>query len=281
MIIFKQNRVRLSLIFLIMISMFTVSPFSASAFEEKFQNSKQMEFVLIKPGTFVMGSPGNEPHRGDDEIQRKVIITKPFYMMTTEVTKRHWQNVMGKGLFGRWKKGKELPKVKVSWFNCMKFIDKLNKLNEGVYRLATEAEWEYAARAGSAEAFSWGNSIDCSKAMYANNSSGDKDCMAQYESRGFQKDSAAPVKSFPPNPWGLYDMHGNVWEWCEDSWHNNYEGAPDDGSAWPGKGSNRVRRGGSWFYPAQNCRLASRSRSSPSNRYNILGFRVARSFVGK
>jgi formylglycine-generating enzyme required for sulfatase activity len=250
--------------------------------EKAFRNSLGMEFVLIPAGTFVMGSPLDEPHRNKKEIEHQVTITKPFYMQTTEVTLKQWWALMGKKLFGR-RKGKEnMPVVKVSWFDSVGFIKKLNALNEGIYRLPSEAEWEYASRAGSRDAFSWGKDIDCTKAMYSNNSLKSGDCVDYVKSRGLAVDSPAPVRSYSPNAWGLYDMHGNVWEWCQDWWYDKYPGvavkdpkgpdSPDPGT----KKLRKVRRGGSWFRYGYSCRSANRAYAHPGARFQTTGFRVLR-----
>jgi formylglycine-generating enzyme required for sulfatase activity len=179
-------------IFLLLWIQITIPAHGLTA-EKVFANSIGMEFSLIPPGTFVMGSPPDEPSRNKkDEDQHQVTISKPFYMQTTEVTLKQWRALMGKKFFGlfRRKKGKEnKPIVKVSWFDSVKFIDKLNALNEGTYRLPTEAEWEYATRAGSQTAYSWGKDIECTKAMYSNNTLKSDDCVEYVKSRGLAADS--------------------------------------------------------------------------------------------
>jgi sulfatase modifying factor 1 len=245
--------------------------------EKVFTNSVGMEFVLIPAGTFMMGSPPNEPHRNRDEIQHQVTLSKPFYMQTTEVTLKQWRALMGKRFFGLFKRrGKaNNPIVKVSWFDSVEFIEKLNALNEGIYRLPTEAEWEYASRAGSKEAHSWGKGIDCAKAMYSNNTLKSADCVEYVKSRGLATDSPAPVKSYPPNAWGLYDMHGNVWEWVHD-WYGAYPHSAVVDPKGPETGTERVRRGGSWFKYGWACRSANRNFAHPATKHNTLGFRVVR-----
>jgi len=245
--------------------------------EKGFTNSIGMEFVLIPAGTFMMGSPPDEPGRNKDEVQHQVTISKPFYMQATEVTLKQWRALMGKrffGLFRRRGKG-EKPIVKVSWFDCVDFIKKLNALNEGVYRLPTEAEWEYASRAGSQKAYSWGKDIDCTKAMYSNNTLKAEDCVDYVKSRGLATDSPAPVKSYPPNAWGLYDMHGNVWEWVQD-WYGPYPPNAITDPQGIETGTERVRRGGSWFKFGRACRSANRNFAHPAAKHNNLGFRVVR-----
>jgi formylglycine-generating enzyme required for sulfatase activity len=252
-----------------------LSSLPGHAGEREWENSLGMEFVLIPAGSFDMGSPPGEPHRNGDEIQHKVTISRPFYMQTTEVTLKQWWEVMGKKFFGR-RKGKEnSPVVKVSWFDCIEFIEKLNRMGEGIYRLPTEAEWEYACRAGTTSAYFWGENIDCSKAMYSNNPRKSDTCSDFVISRGLKVGCPAIVKSFPPNGWGLYDMHGNVWEWCRDFYGQYPKRAVVDPKG-PGEGKERVRRGGSWFKDGWLCRSANRNMGHPASKYDTLGFRLVR-----
>ena len=181
---------------------------------------------------------------------------------------------MGRKFFGGREKG-NLPVVKVSWFDCADYLEKLNKRNEGKYRLPTEAEWEYACRAGSKEAYTWGKEISCDKAMYCNNSLKSESCIPYVKEKGLPVDSPAPVESYAPNAWGLYDMHGNVWEWCAD-WYAPYPTGPVSDPAGPDSGTERVRRGGSWFKEGWLCRSANRNFAHPPSRYRTLGFRVVR-----
>jgi len=245
---------------------------------KKLKNSLGMEFVLIPAGTFMMGSPADEPFRNKSETQHKVTISRPFYMQTTEVTLKQWRAVMGKKIFGR-RKGKEnSPVVRVSWFDCMKFIEKLNKRKKGTYRLPTEAEWEYACRAGTTTAYSWGNRIDCSKAMFQNNKRKSGRCVDYVRSRGLESDRPAPVKSYKTNPWGLYDMHGNVWEWCQD-WFDDYPKGLVKDPKGPDSAKEikaKVRRGGSWYRYGTSCRSANRAYANPASRFHTTGFRLVR-----
>jgi formylglycine-generating enzyme required for sulfatase activity len=239
-------------------------------------NSMGMAFVLIQPGTFLMGSPKDEPHRNRDEMQYKVTISRPFYLQTTEVTQGQWKAIMKKNP-SRFKKcGENCPVEKVSWYDSQRFIKKLNALGEGTYRLPTEAEWEYAARAGTTTAYSWGDTADCKKALFENSIiKGDDRCLSYVRSKGLKTNSTAPVKSFPPNPWGLYDMSGNVWEWCQD-WYGPYPKAHVVDPKGPTDEVKKARRGGSWFKKGYNCRSANRYMAHPANRYYYLGFRLVR-----
>jgi formylglycine-generating enzyme required for sulfatase activity len=202
-------------------------------------------FVLIPAGTFTMGSPANEPGRLNDERQRR---SDAFYLQTTEVTQGQWRKVMGNNPSYFKNCGDDCPVEQVSWNDVQEFIRKLNSM-EGTdkYRLPTEGEWEYAARAGTTTAFSFGDS---------ESKLGD---YGWYDGNSGRNTHPAGQKR--PNPWGLYDVHGNVWEWAQDI----YEG-----------GSVRVFRGGSWFNYAGRCRSARRNGYDPGNRFSDLGFRLAR-----
>ena len=262
---------------LISMAVFLLStfPLKAAELEKTFRNSLGMEFVLIPAGTFSMGSPPTEPFRGRGETQHWVKISHPFYMQITEVTLAQWRALMGKRLFGARKGPVNLPVIKVSWYDTQKFIKALNKNHEGIYRLPTEAEWEYAARAGTTTAYSWGSDIDCTKALYANNSLKSPECIDEAKKKGIRPDGPAPVKSYAPNPWGLFDMHGNVWEWVQDrfgSYNSNLQVDPGG----PSSGERRIRRGGSWYRYGYSCRSANRAFANPASRFQTTGFRLVR-----
>jgi sulfatase modifying factor 1 len=246
-----------------------------SALEKTYTNTLGMTFVLIPSGTFTMGSPPEEPFRGNSETRHQVTISKPFYMQATEVTVKQWHSLMGRRKLAFQKESDNMPITRVSWFDCMNFIERLNRLGQGKYRLPTEAEWEYAARAGTSTAYSWGDAIDCDKAMYGNNSLKNDECQLYIKSKRLQMDHPAPVKSYPPNPWGLYDIYGNVWEWCSD-WYGKYGQASATDPTGPESGSMRIRRGGSWFKYGYSCRSANRSFGHPATRYQTTGFRLVR-----
>jgi formylglycine-generating enzyme required for sulfatase activity len=224
--------------------------------QKTFTNSIGMKFVLIPAGEFMMGS--NE--YDSEKPVHNVTISKPFYLGVYPVTQREWKAVIGDNPSGF--KGDDLPVENISWHDVQEFIKKLNeKENIDKYRLPSEAEWEYAARAGTTTRYSFGD--DESKigeyAWYWENS-GNK---------------THPVGQKQSNPWGLYDMHGNVWEWVQDKYHNGYDGAPIDGSAWEdGGGALRVARGGSWYGTARYCRSANRFDDAPGLRGSNLGFRL-------
>ena len=259
----------------LLISISILFSVSVLASEKRFTNSLGMEFVLIPSGTFTMGSPPDEPHRGSSEVEHRVSINRPFYMQTTEITLKQWRSIMGKRLLVRRKGSDNMPVTQVSWFDCMEFIKRLNRMGEGKYRLPTEAEWEYVARAGTQTAYFWGDTIDCEKAMFGNNSLKYNVCQLYIQSIGLGIDRPAPVKSYQPNRWGMHDMHGNVWEWCVD-WYGDYARNPVTDPRGPDSGSMRIRRGGSWYKQGHACRSANRSFGHPATRYRTTGFRLIR-----
>ena len=218
------------------------------------------EMVVIPAGSFYMGSEKNS-----DEKPRHIVYLQSFLMGKTEVTQKQWRNVMGSN-FSRFTVCLDCPVANVSWFDTQQFIAKLNQQTGQTYRLPSEAEWEYAARAGTTTDWSFGN--DESKlGIYA-----------WYE--GNSENKTQPVGQKLPNAFGLFDMHGNVWEWTEDCWHDTYAGAPTDGSAWTTgcNGNSRVRRGGSSFTNPALTRSALRFTKFPDlgNYRDSGGFRLAR-----
>ena len=253
------------------------SLFAGSVFAQPGQitNSVGMEFILIQPGSFIMGSPRDESYRDPDERQYGVTISKPYYIQATEVTQGQWEAVLGENPAYFKECGSDCPVERVSYYDCLKLIRELNKKKEGTYRFPTEAEWEYACRASTATPFYWGTEVECEKANFNNNTRRGTDRCAEYvENLGFKKNSTVPVASYPPNPWGLYDMAGNVWEWCEDFYKASYPGGPVTDPTGPNSGKERVRRGGSWFKYGTYCRSANRTRSHPASRYRTTGVRL-------
>ena len=236
-------------------------------------NHLGMTFIRVAPGTFQMGSPDTETHRKTNEMQHWVEISEPFYLQETEVTLEQWQAVMGKALLLKKKGGNKTPVTRVSFYDCQKFIRKLNQMDNVRYRLPSEKEWEYACRAGTTTAYSWGNKPDCRLAMYANTPKRHGECCPYYQSIGLPVNGPAPVASFPPNPWGFFDMHGNVWEWCQDEYTDDIRepgvNTYDLFSARP-----RVRRGGSWYLYGRYMRSANRTYAHPGARLQTTGFRL-------
>jgi formylglycine-generating enzyme required for sulfatase activity len=233
-----------------------------------FTNRLGMTFVLIKAGRFMMGSPSNEPKRESDEKQHTVVLTKDFYIQTTEVTQGQWKAVMGNNPSFFKACGVNCPVERVSWDDSQEFIKKLNQMGDGYYRLPTEAEWEYAARAGTTTPFAFGNCLNTDKANY------DGNYPLTGCSKGKYRKKTISVASLGKNVWGLYDMHGNVEEWCSD----RYGDYPDISVTDPGpsSGSSRVFRGGSWSNYGQYCRSARRDGNSPGYRDGHIGLRLKR-----
>jgi len=239
-------------------------------------NSIGMKLVLIPKGTFMMGSPESEKGRNENETQHEVTISKDYYLGVHEVTQAQYEKVIGKNpshfqgaIVGN--ENADLPVENVSWHDAVEFCKKLSDLPEEkkagrVYRLPTEAQWEYACRAGSKTAYSF----DDEEGLLPEHGWFDRNSSGRTHTVGLLE----------PNAWGLYDMHGNVWEWCSD-WHEEYpKGAVSDPSG-PREGSGRVSRGGGWGLVAAFCRSASRNWYDPSFRDNRdNGFRVALSPSG-
>jgi formylglycine-generating enzyme required for sulfatase activity len=229
-------------------------------------NSLGMTFRLIPAGTFVMGSPSDELGRVTDETQYTVTISESFYIQTTEVTQGQWKAVMGNNPSVFDSCGLNCPVEYVSWEDAQTFIATLNAMGEGSYTLPTEAQWEYAARAGSNKAFANGGISDTTTDL-------NLDVMGWYDSNSGSTPHAVAQKQ--PNAWGLYDMHGNVWEWCHD-WYGSYPDISVTDPGGPSLGSYRVERGGSWSSDAQYCRSAERHSTSPGSRYSGVGLRLSR-----
>jgi formylglycine-generating enzyme required for sulfatase activity len=238
-------------------------------------NSIGMKLVLIHKGTFTMGSPESEAGREEDEVQHEVTLTKDFYLGVTEVTQAQYEKVMGSNpSFFQGDKVKvdssSHPVEQVSWEDAVEFCKRLSDLPEEkkagrVYRLPTEAEWEYACRAGRKTAFSFGDE------------SGSLGDFAWFSNNSERK--THPVGEKKPNAWGLCDMHGNVWEWCSDRYGDYPKSAVSDPIG-PREGSYRVYRGGGWIFEAADCRSALRHWAIPSGGGGLLGFRVALSSPG-
>ncbi|MBP5320902.1 MAG: formylglycine-generating enzyme family protein [Kiritimatiellae bacterium] len=223
-----------------------------------------MRFRWCPPGSFMMGSPKTEPGRRDDEVRHQVTLTKGFWMGETEVTQKQWMSVMGENP-SRFK-GDGLPVEQVSWEDCQRFVTKVNRELGFGLRLPTEAEWEYACRAGTVTAYSWGNILNGDKA----NCDGRHPYGTDTEGRYLER--TVPVESYAPNVWGLYDMHGNVLEWCSD-WYGDYPAGSVTDPTGPASGDFRVLRGGGWHSYAGSCRSASRYWNLPGFRINH-GFRL-------
>jgi formylglycine-generating enzyme required for sulfatase activity len=222
----------------------------------------------IKPGNFVMGSPPDETDRQANEAQHTVQLTRGFWLGDSECTQGLWQAVMGANP-SKWSDASR-PVEQVSWDDCQSFMTKLNVQARGLgARLPTEAEWEYACRAGTTTAFAFGADITATQVNFDGNYP-----LLSGAAKSVFRQQTVSVKQFPANTWGLHDMHGNVWEWCSDWYTESLPLGVVSDPIGPASGSNRVFRGGSWLSYARYCRSAGRIRDEPGFRYYFLGFRL-------
>jgi formylglycine-generating enzyme required for sulfatase activity len=272
-------------------------PVSAQTNDKLLTNSIGMKLALIPAGKFLMGSPAKEAERDEEELQHEVAITRSFYLGVYEVTQQQYEKLMGKaregGKYNPWNRGAHFdanngggpdhPMEQVTWKQAVEYCKRLSALPEEkkaqrIYRLPTEAEWEYACRAGTKTAFHYGNLLSAEQANFNGN--------APYggAAKGAYLQKTAKVGSYPPNAFGLYDMHGNVAEWCSD-WYDEkyYSKSPKEDPPGPLQGVLptsyhneffRVVRGGCWLDEARGCRSAYRFRYQPTEPYRLVGFRV-------
>jgi formylglycine-generating enzyme required for sulfatase activity len=232
---------------------------------EVFVNAAAMKLVWVPPGNFLMGSPPHEAGRHDDEAQHGVTLTRGFYLAAHPVTQAQWRALMGTDP-SRFP-GDDRPVESVSWDDCQEFCARLARKDGHAYRLPTEAEWEYACRAGTAAPFHCGATLSTDQANYDGN-----DVYGPGRKGVFRRETT-PVGSFAANAWGLEDMHGNVYEWCAD-WYGDYPGQHVTDPAGPPEGDARVLRGGAWFSAPWYCRSAHRYWTDPASRDAHMGFRV-------
>ena len=226
-----------------------------------------LEMVFIPGGLFSMGTSAHYGYA--DERPRHPVSVAPFQLGKYLVTQEQWQAVIGKRPACRFS-GPRLPVDRVSWQDACAFCRKLELKTGRAYRLPAEAEWEYACRANTASPFSYGETLTTDLANYVG------EHRFAGEPAGIYRHCTTEVGSFPPNAFGLYDMHGNLWEWCADTWHEDYTGAPADSGVWPGQDTGeRVVRGGSWHETPNHCRSAVRLKFRAAERDDVLGFRVA------
>ena len=250
----------------------------ARCFVERLGGGITLEMVEIPGGTFLMGSPEGEAERYESEGPQHRVSVPTFYMSRFEVTQAQWRAVaklpkvrIDLNPYPSYFKGDNRPVEQVLWHEAEEFCERLTRwarLMAHSYRLPSEAEWEYACRARTTTPFAFGETITTDLVNYNRNYPYGR------APKGTNPDQTAPVRSFGvANAFGLYDMHGNVWEWCMDGWHDNYEGAPIDGSAWKGGYAGHVLRGGAFGYKAREARSASR-RNINGLVTNTIGFRV-------
>ncbi len=258
---------------------------TAQYYKEDLDNGIQLEMVLIPGGYFMMGAPEIEAGSSDRERPQHQVTVPTFFMSKYPVTQAQWRTVAALPQVNRELdpdpshfKGDNLPVETISWYEAVEFCDRISKHPERHYRLPSEAEWEYACRAGTTTPFHFGETITPELVNYNGNYTYGSAPQGEYRAK------TTPVGSFnAANAFGLYDMHGNVWEWCADNWHRNYEGAPTDGSPWiyenlvarDNDNYYRLLRGGYWSSFPRNCRSACRDcYDNPDFRYNYVGFRV-------
>ncbi|MDB9348819.1 bifunctional serine/threonine-protein kinase/formylglycine-generating enzyme family protein [Nodularia spumigena] len=237
-------------------------------FVEDLGKGVTLEMMQIPGGTFMMGSPLGEAERLESESPQHQVNVPGFFMGRYPVTQAQYQAIMGTNL--AYFKGEQRPVEQVSWDDAVEFCQKLSQRTGKTYRLPSEAEWEYACRAGTTTPFYFGETITTDLVNY------NGDYPYGSAPKGVYREQTTNVGNFPPNSFGLYDMHGNIWEWCQDIYKDNYAGAPTDGSAWISGNDNgyRLLRGGSWINVARNCRSANRLRLARANRNPNVGFRV-------
>jgi len=286
--------------FVVSISILLVSTpvvFGANRIIKRVTNSLNMKFIYIAPGEFIMGSPLYEPKRDSHEKQYKVILSEGFYMQATEVTVGQWRRfinatgykteaeqeksaIVRTGNEKVWElkedaywdnpyfqQSEKNPVTCVSWNDTQRFIKWLNRQGEGEYQLPTEAQWEYACRSGTKTPFAFGKCLSTDQANYL----GYEPMPGCSKGRWLKKTIA--VASFEPNKWGLYDMHGNVWEWCQDR-YGDYPSGEVINPQGVSLGSERVLRGGGWYGIAKDCRSAYRDGIIPIYRDAFTGFRL-------
>ncbi|MFB2920518.1 formylglycine-generating enzyme family protein [Aerosakkonema funiforme] len=252
-------------------------PEIARCFTEDLGNGAFLEMMLIPGGTFRMGSPETEKKRKYNESPQHKVKVPSLFMGKYLVTQAQWKAVavlpqvnISLNSDPSCFKGANLPVERVTWYEAVEFCARLSQKTGRNYRLPSEAEWEYACRAGTTTPFYFGQTITTELANY----NGERTYASELQ--GTYRNKTTPVGSFPPNAFGLYDMHGNLWEWCADSWYDNYRGAPSDGSVWESDFSElRVLRGGSWIHYPADSRSAFRHCNFTATMVSYFGFRVA------
>jgi len=226
-----------------------------------------LEMLPVSAGTFLMGTPDTEAERDDDETLHEVTLTRPFLVSKYPVTQEQWQSVMGRN--PSYFQGGNLPVEMVSWNDAQEFFQKVREKTGQAVCLPTEAQWEYTCRAGTSTPFHFGSVLNGTQA----------NCVGEFPygttETGPDLQKTSPVGSYAANAWGLHDMHGNVWEWCQD-WHGDYTASPIVDPRGPDSGTMKVRRGGSWFKYGHYCRSANRNYGHSASRYDTAGFRLVR-----
>jgi formylglycine-generating enzyme required for sulfatase activity len=245
---------------------------SAAVIHQPLPGGLELELAIIPGGRYTMGAAAGEG--SEEERPAHPVEVATFALGRHLITQAQWQAVIGEPPLCRFSGG-DRPVDSVSWHSAQSFCRQLPRLTGRAYRLPAEAEWEYACRAGTATPFAYGPTLTTDLANYQG------DFTYGRGPRGVYRHETTPGGRFPPNAFGLFDMHGNLWEWCADGWHADYEGAPADGSAWvAGPARASVGRGGSWHEPPGAARSAARARLRPGDGDEFVGFRVALSLPG-
>jgi formylglycine-generating enzyme required for sulfatase activity len=256
-------------------------PRTVNYFREQLGQEIELDIILVPGDKFQMGSPDAEAERRDSESPQHPVTIKSFFLGRYPVTQEQWRivaetyedvNIKDLNPQPSTFKGAKRPVENVNWYEAKEYCDRLAKRFSRPYRLPTEAEWEYACRAGTTTPFYFGSTLSTELANYNGN------YIYGNGVKGGYREETTPVDSFEiANAWGLCDMHGNVFEWCQDHWHDNYDDAPENGSPWltDNVEANRIIRGGSWNYDPRYCRSAYRSTDDPADRNYIIGFRLA------
>jgi formylglycine-generating enzyme required for sulfatase activity len=259
----------------------------AQFFREQLNDTVSLDMILIPGGTFLMGSPEDEIDRSPDESPQHSVTVPSFCMGKYSITQAQWRVVANLPQLERKLNpepskfiGDDRPVEQVSWFDAQEFCARLSDFTNREYRLPSEAEWEYACRADTTSPFHFGETISTDLANYRGTDNKQAKKSGSYDrgSTGIYREETTSVDTFPPNIFGLYDMHGNIREWCLDHRHNDYQGAPTDGSAWissADRNAPREIRGGSWYSYPRNCRSACRIYSfDPDDHHFSIGLRV-------
>jgi formylglycine-generating enzyme required for sulfatase activity len=261
-------------------------PELTKVFSDIFGRSMVVTLEVLGKNHFQMGSPETEIDRFESESPQHEVTVPSFFMSEYLIADPHWIEVSRMPRVdielrespSYFNDRRDRPVENVNWFEAVEFCERLSQHSGRRYRLPTEAEWEYACRAGTTTPFHYGETITTDLANYDSTDDPEGRWYGSLDrgSKGIYRQKTTPVNNFPPNAFGLYDMHGNVWEWCLDHWHDNYQGAPTDSSAWlsDDKNARRVLRGGSWCDIPRYFRSAARYYGTPGYRSNIIGFRV-------
>jgi eukaryotic-like serine/threonine-protein kinase len=242
----------------------------AQIYRENLGNGVSISMVKVPAGKFMMGSPESEKDRVENESPQHRVTLREFYMGQTEITQSQYQAIMGDNPAKF--QGNNRPVERVDWNQAKEFCRRLSIKTGKTYTLPSESQWEYACRAGTTTPFTFGETITSNVANYEGNYNGKESY--RNEPKGVNRATTTDVMTFPPNAFGLYDMHGNVWEWCADTWSDTYEDAPTDGSVWLDESPNMVLRGGAWSERPEICRSTSRIGNLPEIRVDAFGFRV-------